>query len=412
MVESEDNDDSDIPWQVMPNTKRRLSESPKIHLNKRQNTNKTAATYNLQNSANIATTSKNATNNISLTNNVNMFSSLSDDDTEDDDHEGDNAKNDNKETSEESNCKPPQIIIPNIADVAAMVKTFASVIPSTNFNYKAMNDGQMRIFTKTIDSYRALVKYLNEKNVQFHTYQIRLERAYRVVIKNLHHSTPLSYIKECIESSGHKVRSIANVRRRITKEPLPMFFVDIEPDKNNKDIYNIKHIYNAIIKVEPPRTTDDIVQCHRCQEFGHTKAYCKKLVNCVKCGLGHLTKDCKKSKDIPARCVNCLQSHPASYKGCSVYQRILNKKIHEGKIQNQNQHKNISFTINKNDYPPITNELNSSYKRHDQEFSYSDVTRSQPTASFDRIEQLLQKQIELTNTLLNMMSLLMSKLCN
>jgi hypothetical protein len=35
---------------------------------------------------------------------------------------------------------------------------------------------------------------------------------------------------------GHKVRNIINGRHRIIKQPLNIFFVDLEPASNNKDI--------------------------------------------------------------------------------------------------------------------------------------------------------------------------------
>ena len=54
-----------------------------------------------------------------------------------------------------------------------------------------------------------------------------------------------------------------------------MFFVDLDPNPINKAIYEIKYINPTVIKIEPPRRTNDLMQCHRCQQFGHTKAYCK-----------------------------------------------------------------------------------------------------------------------------------------
>jgi len=32
-----------------------------------------------------------------------------------------------------------------------------------------------------------------------------------------------------------------------------LFFVDLEPAENNKEIYNIKALQNKIIQIEPPR---------------------------------------------------------------------------------------------------------------------------------------------------------------
>jgi len=78
--------------------------------------------------------------------------------------------------------------------------------------------------------------------VQYHTYQLKDDRAFRVVIKNLHFSTNLDEIKSDEESKGHVVRNISNIKSRATKTSLNMFYVDIEPNKKNLDIYNVNKI--------------------------------------------------------------------------------------------------------------------------------------------------------------------------
>lgn len=95
-------------------------------------------------------------------------------------------------------------------------------------------------------------------------------------------------------SLGHQVRSVRNVVSRVTKQPLPMFFVDVDPQENNKEIYAITSFDNANFIIEAPKKFNDIVQCHRCQDFGHTKTYCRRTFRCVKCGLDHPTAECKK----------------------------------------------------------------------------------------------------------------------
>jgi hypothetical protein len=129
-----------------------------------------------------------------------------------------------------------------------------------------------------------------------------------------------------LNTKGHKVRNIYNVKHRVSKEPLPLFFVVLEPNENNKEIYNLKFLYNTKIKVEPPRKKKDIMQCTRCQDYGHSETYCSKPYYCVKCGKQHDSKTCTKSNDTPDTCALCKGSHPANYKGCSVYKELLNHK--------------------------------------------------------------------------------------
>jgi len=66
--------------------------------------------------------------------------------------------------------------------------------------------------------------------------------------------------------------------------------------------YNITAIQNKIIHIEPPRTNKKhILQCTRCQQYGHTRTYCNKPYACVKCGGPHNSTDCTKRRDMPAK---------------------------------------------------------------------------------------------------------------
>jgi len=81
---------------------------------------------------------------------------------------------------------------------------------------------------------------------------MKQDRAYRVVIHNLHYSIPIDEIKEELQKKGHAIRNILNIRHRVNKHPLSMFYVDLEPKENNKEIYNLQYLNNMKINVEPP----------------------------------------------------------------------------------------------------------------------------------------------------------------
>jgi hypothetical protein len=82
---------------------------------------------------------------------------------------------------------------------------------------------------------------------------MKQERAYRIVIRSIHYSTPTTQITAELEKQGHKVRNILNAKHRVTKEPLSLFFVDLEPKENNKDIYDMEFLCSMKITVEAPR---------------------------------------------------------------------------------------------------------------------------------------------------------------
>ena len=59
------------------------------------------------------------------------------------------------------------------------------------------------------------------------------------------------------------------------------------------------------------------------QQYGHTRTYCNKPYECVKCGGSHNSKDCNKRRDTPVKCASCGGNHPANYKGCEHYHNII-----------------------------------------------------------------------------------------
>ena len=71
---------------------------------------------------------------------------------------------------------------------------------------------------------------------------MKQDGAYRVVIRNLHYSIPIDEIKEELQKIGHAVRNILNIRHRVKKYPLSMFYVDVQPNENNKEIYNLQYL--------------------------------------------------------------------------------------------------------------------------------------------------------------------------
>jgi hypothetical protein len=75
--------------------------------------------------------------------------------------------------------------------------------------------------------------YIQDENIIHQMYHIKIKqaRAYRVVIRDLHHSISTNELKNELNEKGHLVRSIINVKHRATKEQLPLFFVDLEPQQ-------------------------------------------------------------------------------------------------------------------------------------------------------------------------------------
>jgi hypothetical protein len=98
-----------------------------------------------------------------------------------------------------------------------------------------------------------------------------------------------------------------------------MFFVELRPASNNKDIFNVEYTHQCKITFELPKHIWDIAQCANCQRYGHTKNHCHLKLRCVKCTDDHMTNQYhwkERSRDV--QCVLRGGNHPANYKGCTV----------------------------------------------------------------------------------------------
>lgn len=321
--------------------------------------------------------------------------------------------------------KPPPIYIYGVTNFKAMTESLSKIVADEQYYTRTTTENTVKINLKTVEAYRKLVHHLREEGIVFHTYQLKEDRAYRVVIRGLHPTTQAEEIKEELSAKGHQIRNIVNIKHRITKNPLPLFYADLEPHNNNKDIYNIEFLCHTRIIVEPPRKRNDIIQCMRCQRYGHSRTYCTKPYNCVRCGRAHDSRTCKKPRSIPATCALCNGDHPANFKGCSVYQDLRNLKTNNNRnsslIRQQNQQRQdqhqfglISTTTTplnpqqsrKPTYAQIArNNTNTSAENNETE-----ILTTTLTSFLNQFKEMFNQLINQNSMILNMLTTVISKI--
>lgn len=74
-----------------------------------------------------------------------------------------------------------------------------------------MSREQVKILLGTPEIYKTVVKELETRHTESHTFKPKQERNFRVVLKNMHPSTDLEVLKTEINSHGHNVANIWNV---------------------------------------------------------------------------------------------------------------------------------------------------------------------------------------------------------
>ena len=277
---------------------------------------------------------------------------------------------------------PPPIFITSTIDYSELCKQIKSISGDEGFLCKSTSKN-LKLSLYSSNSFRQTIKLLNDSSIEYYTYQAKEEKPYRVVLKNLHHSIPTDYISQELTELGFSVKNVTNIKKRQSNDPLPLFFIDLNPGINNPKIFKLETLCYSKIKIEEPHTRRDLPQCHRCQNYGHTRSYCNRKPRCVRCGQDHLSDMCEKSKDLPATCALCGEGHPSNYKGCTVHKQL--QKSRTTKITDQRLMKpsttDASNSISNQPNNLVQNSSSSSQNLTGKSLStttrtYSDVSKS------------------------------------
>lgn len=345
---------------------------------------------------------------------TNSFSSLAD--------EG------NKEQTEkriETEPKPPPIFVEGVQNIQPLF-VLLDEVAKDSYTIKTLYGDQVKIQPATGENYTNIIQGLKAKQTNFHTYKPKQERSFRAVLKNLHPSTDIDEVKSELEKLGHTVINISNIKNRITKNPLSMFYVDFKQKENNKEIYKVTRLLNTIVSFEAPHIKREIPQCARCQRFGHTKNFCHKPTRCVKCTGDHSTKDCiRKENDKNVKCVNCGGAHPANYRGCTIhkqlqqrlYPALRGRNLKPNQANNLNNNNNLQQTIispqmvqpglsyAQQASQPAPNQFTNSY----QSQVHPTIPVQQPN-DIEELKIMMKKLTQQIETMLNLLTTLVSKM--
>lgn len=149
---------------------------------------------------------------------------------------------------------PPPIFVRGVTKYSNLSTALIELISDDNVYCEASAD-RLKIQTANPESYRSLIYFLKEEGTEFHTYQLKEDKPLRVVIRNLHQTIEPDTIKEELEIRMFDVRRVTNVLHKVTKTPLPLFFVDLEPQIKSKNIFQLTSLLHTKIRKEEPYKT-------------------------------------------------------------------------------------------------------------------------------------------------------------
>ena len=313
--------------------------------------------------------------------------------------------------------KPPPVYVREQTSTT-LIKFITTVIGENSFYVASIKRGiifETKIQVNTEDIFRKLISEFEKVKKNFYTYQLKSGKGLQVVIKGIDPSVEPEEIKCSLQHNGFKIKSVVNIRNR-ERVPQPIFRVELEPNdvklKKNEvhPIYNIKYLLHRRIVVEEPYKRSGPVQCQNCQEYGHTRSYCKLPSVCVICGELHSTANCSRPKSDTSfkKCSNCGGNHTANYRGCPVYYMVKNSMAQKSmtppmQTQRVETHNNSPIINKCTDNISYANVLKSNSAPNSQ--STKNQTSNTPNLSRleTTIDTLVQSVNNFTNTLSNMM---------
>lgn len=311
--------------------------------------------------------------------------------------------------------KPPPPI--NIVGINSFpeIKDIIATASVDDYKFTSLNNNVWKINTFSTDDYRSLSKTLNDKNLQWYTFENKNERPHQVMVRGLHPTCPKDDIIAELQDKGFNPVDAVNIMKKERVETdgsvshslrsLPLFRISFSREDDINKIYKIYSILNMRVKIEAvKKSSHNIPQCKRCQGFHHTHNYCSREPRCVKCAGKHTIDKCDKSDNITPKCVNCHGEHPASYRGCDVakeLQRIRHKTllakratnanppIEIDNIQNQVQQENLQqpqqIYQHQQQYQPQHNQQHQYI--HQQQFQQMQENLHQPQQSYQIQQQ-------------------------
>ncbi|GFV74749.1 PRE_C2HC domain-containing protein [Trichonephila clavipes] len=146
------------------------------------------------------------------------------------------------------------------------------------------------------------------------------ERPIKVVLKGLPRNFKVEEIQADLEELGFTPEKVNQLIGRRSKQPIPVFLVTLPRSIENLKIFHLKTLSYLSIRVEG-YNGKGVTQCYTCNHFHHNSDTCHLNPRCIKCGEGHITRECPITERLEtAYCINCeMYGHMANWRGCPCF---------------------------------------------------------------------------------------------
>nr|CAH7760525.1 unnamed protein product [Callosobruchus chinensis] len=225
-----------------------------------------------------------------------------------------------KPSEESKNFKLPPIVLAGIVENNQdLIKGLKEKLNGP-FYFKYTKHTTL-LFLQDSGDYEKVKSELTGTDIEFHTYTPKSEKQHAFIIRGLDNQPNLTEIREELQKT-HNL-DVFNIYNMKTKGRALYMLVTNNQTTLRYLNANVRFLLNTRIYWERRRNERPVIQCRRCQRHGHATTNCQRQPRCLKCADEHWTNACTKSRDTPAKCVNCLGAHPANYSGCPEYKKKL-----------------------------------------------------------------------------------------
>lgn len=283
--------------------------------------------------------------------------------------------------------KPPPIVLHyKINSLSDFVQKLKKQI-TKGFHIKNTKNNT-NIFINDTDEYRRYLKVLEAEEVNFHSYTEKGNKTHTFVLKGIDGSITTEEIKENIETN-YTIKVVNIYKMRNTTRDSYMVITDNTIFLRYLNA-NVKYVCHTKISWERHTNRNTILQCRRCQRWGHSTSNCRSKPICTKCGKEHWTKDCQlvnkndESTHENITCANCKGNHLAFSRNCPVYQSRLTANMNR---------KNTTATFNKKpEFVPAPTPTTNPWMRNQKHVTERTNIEPNSTQNLEKVSSVIYPQ--------------------
>ncbi|GFV66591.1 nucleic-acid-binding protein from transposon X-element [Trichonephila clavipes] len=241
---------------------------------------------------------------------------------------------------------PPPVMLRITETVRSQMKIINEKFPKI----RSRTTGEfIKLYTDNLEQFHELLTFAKKTKFQFYEIKPKNERPIKVVLKGLPRNFKVEEIQADLEELGFTPEKVNQLIGRRSKQPIPVFLVTLPRSIENLKIFHLKTLSYLSIRVEG-YNGKGVTQCYTCNHFHHNSENCHLNPRCLKCGEGHITRECPITERLEtAYCINCeMYGHMANWRGCPCFPKppkgtALNNRNSYTNVYNSIIRPNVSY---------------------------------------------------------------------